>query len=108
MSVVLKPLTIRLQGQGAVEVEIEIQGRTFSIDSERLEIPFSVTNPLDRDLVLRLDLSAEGSADITATLREDVMQFSARERLDNLLIIEPNTTVVEGEDASIRITGGEQ
>ena len=104
---------ITVQGAGHVELPVEVGGGTTDVTIEGLgtaDVPFSVTNPLDREVVIpALEVRVEGPSKdkITATLLQDSLTIPPGGQAANTLTVEANEALNESDVATVRILGSE-
>lgn len=103
--------TVSVRGTGDVVLPVDVQATVVEVASiGQSQVSFTTHNPLTRVVSLvGLMVEVVGSAKdkLQATLLQNAMEIAPGGSVENSLTIEVSTPVVEGESATVAVTGGE-
>lgn len=102
--------SVKVRGDEAVYLRVDVTQEDVILDQGITEIPFTVHNPLDRDVVFsEITVTVEGAAapQLTINLFETTMTIPAGKSADNKLIVEKRQALSEAETATITVEATE-
>ena len=102
--------SVQIHGAGQLQLPVEIGGPYEIADLGQVTVPFTVSNPLEREVTFpAVTVALEGPAKdkVTATLTLNAVSIPAAGAAENSLIVEAKEPLIEGDAVMVTVTGEE-